>query len=399
VFEYLKFTARKKSTWQLVGFMAIVGLVVVVALFVFWFSYWTYYDPWVQVLPPLEVDFPASDDTTRVLFLGDAAPTDAALSKIAEHGYGYPFDATRSFLNSYDVVVANLEAPITRSQAPWPLPKAYVYKIEPRAVPEIKRSGIDIVTLANNHINDYRRRGIADTLKHLNEGGINHVGAGLSEAEARRGIVVRTPGGRLGILSYMQSKYHWRFYTMSFALDTPFRKWSGAARLGYRDLTEDIARLRRRSDAVVVVVHWGQNYMPIDAVQETLGRAAIDLGADAVIGHHPHQYQPVELYKGKPIIYSLGNYAFGTRGHGKMRYGMGAAVHLKEGRIAGVEFVPLLTQNRIVEYRPRIPNRKRRKQFFNMFIPASQKRGASITRQGRRGWLDLARPPNSSIEH
>jgi poly-gamma-glutamate capsule biosynthesis protein CapA/YwtB (metallophosphatase superfamily) len=138
-----------------------------------------------------------------------------------------------------------------------------------------------------------------------------------------------------------------------------------------------------------VVVHWGENYRPVDRWQKTIGRAAIDLGADVVIGHHPHQAQPVELYKGKPIVYSLGNFAFGTIGRNSMRFGMGAALHLEKGKIAAVEFIPLLTQNRIVNYQPRIPTGKNLDRFFKELISGSSPLGARIIRRGDRGWLEL----------
>jgi len=356
-----------------------------------WIAFWTYLDPDVSVPDPTVAEIPPrSGDGASILFLGDTAPTDHAMPRIEERGWGYPFSATRRLLGAHDAVVANLEAPVTESGEPWPLPKKWVYKIHPDAVPEIRRAGIDAVVLANNHMNDYRSRGLRDTLGHLEEGGILHVGAGVSEAEARRGLVLETSGGRLGILAYMENKIHWRLYTMAFALDTPFRSWPGVARLGYSDLADDLRRLRRRADAVVVAVHWGSNYRPVTARQEILGRACVDLGADAVIGHHSHEYQPVELYRGRPIVYSLGNYAFGTRGNSRMRFGMGAAMHLERGRVARVEIIPLLTQNRIVDYRPRIPRGEERlDEFFGPLVTASAERGARIERRGDRGWIEI----------
>ncbi len=373
-------------------FLLAVFASVVVAMLVGWFAYWTYLDPHVDVPSPIEARFghPGAEDKGRVLFLGDFAPTDAAMPLIEKHGFSYPFAATREIVQSYDAAVANLEAPITTSDTPSTRrPKKYVYKVHPDAVPEIKRAGIDVVTLANNHGVDYGNRGLADTLRHLDAGGILHVGAHMSEAGARRGVVLDTPGGRLGILSYMQNKLHWRIRNLAFALDTRFRKWPGVARLGYRDLNVDIAQMKKLSDIVAVVVHWGENYAPVDEQQATLGQACIDFGADIVIGHHPHWYQPVRLYRGRPIIYSLGNYAFGTPGHYKMRFGMGAALHLQGGHIDAVELIPLLTQNRIVKFQPRLPTGKRLESFFSGLLDASLKLGARIERRGDRGWLEL----------
>ena len=361
-----------------------------------WFLFWTSYDPRVDVPPPREIDL-AGDGGGRasVLFLGDFAPTDAALSFIEEHGWGYPYSATRGLLAEHDAVIANLEAPVTESDEPFPVPKRWVYKVHPDALVAIREAGIDAVTLANNHAYDYGRRGLADTLRHLDAAGLAHLGAALSEAEARRGLVVRTDGGRLGVLSTMQNRFHWRMYMMAFALDTPFRTWPGVARLGYADLAEDIARLERVADAVVVAVHWGENYTPIRADQERLARACVDLGADVVVGHHPHWAQPVALVDGRPVIYSLGNYAFGTIGNRRMRFGMGAALHLEAGSVRAVELIPLLTQNRIVDYRTRLPRGRRLDRFFRELVGPSAERGAEIERRGNRGWL---RVPASADE-
>jgi poly-gamma-glutamate synthesis protein (capsule biosynthesis protein) len=357
-----------------------------------WYSFWTYADPWVAVPPPERVEFDqiSLQPLGRVLFLGDFAPTDAAMDEIERHGWGYPFERTRGLLARYDAVVANLESPVTERDDPWPLPKKWVYKVDPAALPAIRDAGVDVVTLANNHATDYGHQGLADTLDHLDRHGIRHLGAAMTEAAARRGLVIDTPGGSIGLLAYAQNQVQWRLYTTIFALDTPLGSWPGVARLRYSDLAEDIARMRNHADAVVVVVHWGRNYAPVGSDQVVLGRACIELGADAVIGHHSHQAQPVGLHRGRPIVYSLGNFAFGTRGRSSMRFGMGAAIHVKEKRIVGIELLPLLTQNRIVRYRTRSPRGRQRGRFFAELVSGSAELGATIERRGDRGWLELA---------
>jgi poly-gamma-glutamate synthesis protein (capsule biosynthesis protein) len=356
-----------------------------------WYAYWTYADPHVEVPAPETLRFDPTKPWPRgrVLFLGDLAPTDAASEQIDRHGWGYPFAKTTEILAEFDAAVANLEAPVTHSVDPWPVPKKYVYKVDPAALPAIREAGIDAVTLANNHMNDYGAVGLADTLANLDRHGIAHFGAGPSEAAARRGLVLETAGGRIGVLGYMQNKYHWRMLYMAFALDTPLGSWPGSARLRYSDLAEDIARMRAHADVVVITIHWGQNYEPVGRDQVALGEACVDLGADAVIGHHSHQMQPVGAHRGRPIVYSLGNYAFGTRGRSTMRFGMGVALHVEGGRLVGLELVPLLTQNRIVRYRTRPPGGALRERFFDELVEGSAALGVEIERRGNRGWLEL----------
>ncbi|MCP4602119.1 MAG: CapA family protein [Proteobacteria bacterium] len=372
--------------------LTLAGLMLFALIFaIVWLMDWTYFVLRVRVPPPIEARFgdPQSQGRASVLFLGDFAPTDAALPAIKKRGYSYPFEATRELVHSYDAAVANLEAPITTRGNKALFPKQYVYKIHPEAVAEIRRAGIDAVTLANNHAFDYGRHGLADTIDHLDTGEILHAGAHLSQEGARRGLVFNTPGGRLGILAYIQNKPQWRLNNLAFVHETLFYRWPGVARLVYRDLAEDITRMKRFSDIVAVVVHWGENYTPVNRDQKILGQVCVDLGADVVIGHHPHWYQPVRLYRGRPVIYSLGNYAFGTPGNRRMRFGMGAALYLAGGRITDVEFIPLLTQNRIVKFQPHIPEGKRLKRFFSKFLKGSRELGAAVERRGNRAWLEL----------
>jgi poly-gamma-glutamate synthesis protein (capsule biosynthesis protein) len=366
--------------------------IALLAVLAAWISYWTLYDPRVDVPPPLEVRVPPGETAgaASVLFLGDFAPTDRALPYVARHGYGYPYRRTAALLARHDAVVANLEAPITDSDEPWPLPKEYSYKVAPAAAPEIRRAGIDGVTLANNHSHDYGRRGLADTLRHLDAAGVWHIGADLSEAGARRGVVLATAGGRLGLLSYLEYRAGWGLWTLSYALDAPFRRWPGSARAGEADLREDVARLRRVSDVVSVVFHFGENYEPVTAGQIALARLAIDAGADAVVGHHSHQAQPLGMYRGRPIVYSLGNYAWGAIGRSDLRYGIAAALRLEGGALRGVEITPLLVQNRKVEFQPRVAKGRAVDRFFEEIERDSAPLGAHIVRRGDSGWLPAA---------
>lgn len=360
--------------------------------FAVWIAYWTLYDPRVDVPPPLERRFDAllEAGSARVLFLGDFAPTDRALPYLEKYGWDYQFLRTSELLAGHDAVVANLEAPITGSDAPWPLPKEYSYKIDPAAAPAIARAGIDVVTLANNHSHDYGKRGLADTLAHLDRAGVTHLGAHLSEAGARRGVVLDTAGGRLGVLSYLEDKPTWSLWTMSYALDAPFRSWPGSARATIADIREDVARIDAKADVVAVVFHFGENYEPVTSGQTELARAAIDAGADAVIGHHSHQAQPLGMHRGRPIVYSVGNFAWGAIGRSRMRYGMGAALHLSGGRLSGVEITPLLVQNRKVRYQPRVPAGRELERFFDEIGAGSAPLGAHIERRGDIGWLPIA---------
>jgi poly-gamma-glutamate synthesis protein (capsule biosynthesis protein) len=174
------------------------------------------------------------------------------------------------------------------------------------------------------------------------------IGAGADEAEARRGLVATLGEARVGLLAYCEKKPLWRLYVDQFAR----RGHPGVALLSEENLRDDLARLRRHSDVVVVTLHGGDNYAPPTATMRRWAERAIDLGADLVVMHHPHVAHPVAMHAGRPILLSLGNWAFGTPGQETLDYGLMAFVHVSRKRLDRLELVPIAVQNRRVNYRP-----------------------------------------------
>jgi poly-gamma-glutamate synthesis protein (capsule biosynthesis protein) len=350
------------------------------------------------VVPPPKVaivDPGSAPGRSSVLFLGDTGPTGPLAGPVIERrGYAYAFEKTSALLSEYGVVVANLETPLTDSDCPSPLrPAIFRYKTRPSLARALKSAGIDAVSLANNHTRDYLAKGLADTMAHLDRASVAHFGAGRNRAEARRGLVMHTADFRLGLLGYMEGRRHWRFKNLSFANDLFGFSWPGVARLSLLDAQSDLARLRHTCDVLVAVVHWGANNQPITKEQERFGRLLIDAGADAVIGHHAHQVQPVELYKGRPIVYGLGNYAFDSRGN---QDGMGAALHIDRGKIAKLELIGLRVENSEAQFQPRVARGKDAKRFYERMARDSKKRGAALTFDNDRVYLVLTPGPNKS---
>jgi poly-gamma-glutamate synthesis protein (capsule biosynthesis protein) len=175
--------------------------------------------------------------------------------------------------------------------------------MNPKYLGTLQLAGIDLVTLANNHVFDYGPEGLLDTIHFLDSVGIKHVGAGANLAEARRPAVFDIRGFRVGFLGY--------FGGGVFAA-TSTRP--GVAPRSEAALRSDIQTLRQidKVDYAVVNIHWGKErgLYPQDW-QIKLAHLAVDAGADLVIGHHPHVLQGVERYKNSVIAYSLGNFLFG----------------------------------------------------------------------------------------
>jgi len=175
---------------------------------------------------------------------------------------------------------------------------------DPRYAGALRDAGVSVVTLANNHIFDAGDRGFSDTMKNLDEAGILYTGGGKDIGDARAGRYIEKRGVKIGFLGYTNlcNKGY-----VSMAADYP-----GVAPMDPRMIVEDIKAAREKADLVIVSLHWGLEDQPIIHPRQTaIAHQLIDAGADAIIGHHPHVPHGIEIYRGKPVLYSLGNLIFG----------------------------------------------------------------------------------------
>jgi poly-gamma-glutamate synthesis protein (capsule biosynthesis protein) len=237
-----------------------------------------------------------------------------AVEDVTLDPHGYPFARIAHHLRAADLALVNLEGPFTgRGQR---LPKNFNFRASPHLAEALSRAGIGAVSLANNHVMDYGAAGLEDTLAALAREGIVAFGAGMSLPAARRGAVVERRGMRIGLLGYLFLGDHSIEPPALFA--GPGRPgvaghpWSAAAMEAM--VRQDVGNLRPLVDALVVSFHWGREkrYRP-EAYQQRLGRAAVEAGAQVVLGHHPHVIQGIEAYRGGLIAYSLGNFVFGGK--------------------------------------------------------------------------------------
>ena len=349
-----------------------------------WALFWTLYNPAIEPAPPLVLRrAPAIRGEATVLLAGDFAPTDAAMPTIRTRGYEHLYLPTGHLLRDADVSFVNLEAPVTDSDLRFFLWRKYLYRVEPAAVAAWRGLGLDLVSLANNHLRDYRDRGVLDTLRHVGRAGIATVGAGADERSARRPVIFDVGGIRVGFLAYLEHTAAFNFYIRAYAIGDRV----GCAQLNRADLERDIRRLRPLVDVLIVSVHWGRNYAPVTSTQQYYGRLMADLGVDVVAGHHPHDIQPVEVRGRSLIIYSLGNYAWGTPGHAQMRLGLLARLYLRKSsagrraRIDAVELLPIVTQNAIVRFQPRLMRHDERR-WLDGFLAATRARKTRVELDG-----------------
>ncbi len=177
-----------------------------------------------------------------------------------------------------------------------------VFSADPRLIDGLRNAGIDWVSLGNNHIRDAGGAGVLQTIANLDERGIAHSGAGKNTAAAREAAILDAGGVKVAFLAYDTIA---RYYAAG-----PDR--IGSAQMSAAAVRADVAAARKAgADVVVVYPHWGVEYTTrVTSAQQSLGRAAIDAGADLVVGNHPHWVGAMEIYEGKPIWYALGNFVF-----------------------------------------------------------------------------------------
>ncbi len=209
--------------------------------------------------------------------------------------------ALRALISGADLAIANFEnsAPVKFT---WHQ-DGTVFSGDPALISGLKNAGLDWVGLANNHMGDAGAQGIRETLAALDALGIAHGGAGTGYDAAHAPSLLTARGVKVAILAYDTiAPYYWAKTATAV----------GSAQMTAAALTADVAAARAAGAQVVIVFpHWGTEYTTTrSADQVTLGHAAIDAGADMVIGNHPHWAGAVELYKGRPIWHALGNFVF-----------------------------------------------------------------------------------------
>jgi gamma-polyglutamate biosynthesis protein CapA len=223
--------------------------------------------------------------------------------QIARHGADWPFDKTRDILKGADLAFCNLECPLsTRGVAQK---RRFLFRADPRQATTLHANGFDVVSLANNHTLDYGRNAMLDTVDAVRKAGMTPLGAGRIRTDALRVRVVKRGGLRVGFLAYNDLPS----FGVVLLPDRP-----GVASLDSGSLPREIKAAKSRCDVLVVSLHWGSEYMKIPTErQKAMAHLCIDSGADLILGHHPHVLQPTEVYRGKPIVYSLGAFIWDGR--------------------------------------------------------------------------------------
>ncbi|MGE5542644.1 MAG: CapA family protein, partial [Bacillota bacterium] len=251
--------------------------------------------------------------TVSLTVVGDIMLARGVGGYIKRFGLDYPMSLVASVIASSDITFANLESPIGVTGRPLP-GKLIWFRAEPATVECLAKAGIDVVTLANNHTLDFDSENLLETIEILKSKDIAHVGAGRDLSLARKPAVIERKGLRVAFLGYNEFANPSLFWSTKYPrtlMAAPGQP--GTPPIDMEMIRDDIAEARQIADVVAVSYHWGQEYtnhpLPYFGLDlKQIARNTIDLGADMVLGFHPHAIQGIEVYRGKPILYSLGNF-------------------------------------------------------------------------------------------
>ena len=241
----------------------------------------------------------AQTQAIQMVFVGDVM-LDKMPGKYIKRGND-PFINFASLFKQSDIVIGNLECVVGNTGKAEDKP--FVLRANTRVLPVIKKY-FTAVSLANNHTGDFGPKGLSNMIELLDHKGIRYFGAGKNIRSAHEPILFESNGMRIAVLGYDI------FLPRSFESldDRPGTAW-GEADYIQSDITR--AKEFHKADIVIIYPHWGWEGEKTASVDQVLlAHLMIDTGADLVIGGHPHVTQNIEIYRGKPIFYSLGNFVF-----------------------------------------------------------------------------------------
>jgi len=246
-----------------------------------------------------------TDKITTIRFGGDVMMTSYFKNYIDSKGVNYMWEDVSELINSADYSIFNLETSVSLRGSDTK-PKGYGFRSDPSTLEGLKNAGIDMVSLANNHVMDYGRDALSDTLENVKKYGIEYIGAGENKDEASKINYQEINGIKVAFISASE--------ILGYETNKATNERSGVFYLNRDDLSDinkKITEAKENENYVVLVLHWDREYEN-SPKEETvkMAHSLIDSGADIIIGHHPHVLQGIEYYKNGIIYYSTGNFNF-----------------------------------------------------------------------------------------
>ena len=275
--------------------------------------------------------------------------------------YEYPFKNVKNELRG--IVFCNLEGPLTLKPTEKFEDKneKYYFSMHPKYVKALSYAGFDVISLANNHIKDCGNKGLQDSIKILKKVGIEPVGVGENNIEARKPVLKTENKIKVAFLAY--------------DLVLPKSVWAGeksfgAANADTDNICNDVKITKSTNDAVVVSLHWGkerfydEDVINPDKERIEMAHNIIDAGASVILGHHSHTVEKIEKCKNGVIFYSLGNFVFAGTSRGGHSISIIARIILSRQGVESFKIIPVNIDPKKVKYSPIVLEGKEKDKFI-----------------------------------
>lgn len=301
----------------------------------------------------------ASTSTVELAAVGDILLARGVESKIEKFGAVYPFAKVKHILSGADIAFGNLENPITEKCGK--LDKKYSFQAKPIYTNVLSNAGFDILSLANNHSFDCGQIGLFETFENLKKEKLLWIGAGKSKTEDNSSVYIEVKGIKFAFLG--------------FTAISPSKELAEISHISIataENVKNSVSAAKQKADVVIVSIHWGTEYdLRPNTEQKTLADIAIKAGADAILGHHPHVLQDIDLID-RPnateqaiIAFSLGNFVFDSpvRLNKRLAESVILKMRFSKNGLIDHEIIPVVIEN----YRPVIADEKNKNLILSRF--------------------------------
>jgi hypothetical protein len=244
----------------------------------------------------------------------------------------YPFKKISQVIAESDIAFVNLETPIADKDSCRIIGD---FVSDPIFAKSLSNAGIDIVSIANNHAWDASEKGFLRTMHNLDKAGVEYVGGGINLRNARNPVIFDIHGTKIAFLAYSQ-QFKYRFAS------TADNNNPGILPFSLPLIIEDIGNTKPKCDLIFVALHWGmENTSKVHPMAVQFAHKIIDAGADAILGSHSHVPKGIEVYKGRPIFYSFGNFIFGVSTEYWQHDNFLGKIYIADKKIYAIEILPI----------------------------------------------------------
>ncbi len=284
------------------------------------------------------------DELTTIFAGGEIIPARAVdrLGLNIHNNYTYLFDGVREDIANADLAIAQLENPLMGD--PSPCTGCVVFVGDEKVAPGLKQVGFDILAFSGNHAGDGGQAGYKSTAKLLDENEILYTGMGKGVEEQLKPAIREVNGLRVGMISADEvAHFYWSDNPSVYGINSFSIATNGILTINQDRVNKikDI-KLKNNIDYLIVYESWGVEYTnKANTHQQALAKAFIDNGADIVVASHPHWVQNIEFYKGKPIMYALGNFIFDQTHTLETRQAVVANLRYYKNELKSIELIPL----------------------------------------------------------